>query len=69
MLISPKKIKKSLGPDFLDPSDLGYQYLKETYGPKCQYCDSPFGSGKHDKYLSCEKCASKGITENKRKFL
>ncbi|RWS31423.1 histone acetyltransferase KAT6B-like protein [Leptotrombidium deliense] len=32
--------KKSLGPDFLEPSDLGLQYLQDTFEPKCDDCQS-----------------------------
>ncbi|XP_015791527.1 polyhomeotic-like protein 2 [Tetranychus urticae] len=51
-----KKIKKSLGPDFLDPSDLGYGYLKDTYKPKCYLCDFPISSGRDEKCVTCNKC-------------
>ena len=52
-----KKIKKSLGPDFLDPSGMKYQLLKSSYEDKCEICLK-----NSDKTMvDCRKCKFKGI--------
>lgn len=51
-----KKFKKNLGPDFLEPSDLGMPYLQNTFEPKCDYCDRPASRSprnKHEEFLVC----------------
>ena len=51
-----KKIKKSLGPDFLDPSGVRYQQLKSSYEDKCEICLK-----NSDKTMvNCRKCKFKG---------
>lgn len=42
-----QKIKKSLGPDFLDPSDVVYGYVRSPapYKPKCDYCGNNLCNG------------------------
>lgn len=52
-----KKIKKSLGPDFLDPSGVKYQLLKSSYEDKCEICLK-----NSDKTMvDCRKCKFKGM--------
>lgn len=54
--INSKKIKKSLGPDFLDPSGVKYQLLKSSYENKCEICFK-----NSDKTMvDCKKCKFKG---------
>ncbi|RWS23789.1 histone acetyltransferase KAT6A-like protein [Leptotrombidium deliense] len=67
-----KKIRKSLGPDFLDPSALGLQYLHDVYEPKCRYCH--LSTKGEEKILSCIKCGYNAhvscfTVENKLKYL
>jgi len=56
-----KKFKKNLGPDFLEPSDLGLQYLTNSFEPKCNKCGQPASKsigvkGKTDEFLVCKDC-------------
>ena len=51
-----KKIKKSLGPDFLDPSGVKYQLLKSSYEDKCEICLK----GSDKTMVDCRKCKFKG---------
>ena len=55
-----KKFKKNLGPDFLEPSDLGMQYLKNVdFEPKCDQCSNPASKntkGRHEELLVCKDC-------------
>ncbi|KAI1301385.1 Sterile alpha motif domain-containing protein 13 [Halotydeus destructor] len=52
-----KKFKKSLGPDFLDPSDLGHSFNKIPYDPICDICGNNFVI--KDAIVNCNRCPRK----------
>ncbi|CAG2109737.1 unnamed protein product, partial [Medioppia subpectinata] len=59
-----KKFKKSLGPDFLEPAELGMQYLRDTYEPKCDICSLTMFSSHTslnvcEELLHCTNCDAK----------
>ncbi|CAG2158716.1 unnamed protein product [Oppiella nova] len=59
-----KKFKKSLGPDFLEPAELGMQYLRDTYEPKCDICSLTMFSSStslnvFEELLHCNNCDAK----------
>lgn len=54
-----RKFKKDLGPDFLEPSDLGMPFLNESFVPKCSQCNQTESAnkyGKAEKFLECKDC-------------
>lgn len=53
-----QRIKKSLGSDFLDPSQLGYGFLKSSFEHKCSVCHET-GQRKDD-FMNCSKCSYAG---------
>lgn len=61
-----QRIKKSLGPDFVEtsPCDLGLQYFQEAaYEPKCDFCQlnsSCNPKGQPEDLLICKDCNAKG---------
>lgn len=66
-----KKFKKNLGPDFLQPSDLGMQYLQNSFEPKCDYCDRPASRSprnKHEEFLVCKDCGFKAHPKSCLKY-
>ena len=66
-----KKFKKNLGPDFLEPSDLGMPYLQNSFEPKCDYCDRPASRsprGKHEDFLVCKDCDFKAHPKSCLKY-
>ena len=66
-----KKFKKNLGPDFLEPSDLGMQYLQNSFEPKCDYCERPASRsprGKHEDFLICKDCGFKAHPKSCLKY-
>jgi hypothetical protein len=66
-----KKFKKNLGPDFLEPSDLGMPYLQNSFEPKCDYCDRPASRsprGKHEEFLICKDCDFKAHPKSCLKY-
>lgn len=59
-----KKFKKSLGPDFLEPQELGMQYLRESFEPKCDICSLTMFSSStslnvYEDLLHCNNCDTK----------
>jgi hypothetical protein len=59
-----KKFKKSLGPDFIESSELGLQYMRDSFEPKCDLCHLTTKSnkrGEREELLSCKDCSAKGI--------
>lgn len=59
-----QKFKKSLGPDFVESSELGLQYLRDTFEPKCDYCEMTATSnkrGEREELLVCKDCSAKGL--------
>lgn len=66
-----KKFKKNLGPDFLEPSDLGMPYLQNSFEPKCDYCDRPASRSprnKHEDFLVCKDCDFKAHPKSCLKY-
>lgn len=59
-----KKFKKSLGPDFIESSELGPQYMKNSFEPKCDLCQLRSKSNKNgekEQLLSCKDCNTRGF--------
>ncbi|KAI1289336.1 Histone acetyltransferase KAT6A [Halotydeus destructor] len=57
-----KKFKKSMGPDFIEPADIGMPYLQESFEPKCDFCQytaSSNGKGVPEDLLICKDCDAK----------
>ncbi|XP_015788250.1 neurofilament heavy polypeptide [Tetranychus urticae] len=51
-----KKIKKSLGPDFLDPSNLGLHGKEAQSDVRCDICQDGLPSGSRRDSITCRKC-------------
>ncbi|CAG2168552.1 unnamed protein product [Oppiella nova] len=57
-----KKFKKCLGPDFIVSSELGAQYMRNSFEPKCDLCQlrTKFNTrGEQEELLTCKDCSAK----------
>ncbi|CAG2101319.1 unnamed protein product [Medioppia subpectinata] len=57
-----KKFKKCLGPDFIVSSELGSQYMRNSFDPKCDLCQNTSSlnsRGESQQLLTCKDCGAK----------